>query len=43
MNDEIKASEPESEATPTQTPSRFDRLREWLDPFMEVSLSTQVR
>lgn len=35
MNDEIKASEPESEETPTQTPSRFDRLRGWLDPFIE--------
>ena len=35
MNDEIKASEPESEDTPTQTPSRFDRLREWLDPFIQ--------
>ena len=35
MNDEIKASEPESEDTPTQTPSRFGRLREWLNPFIE--------
>ena len=35
MNDEMKASEPESEDTPTQTPSRFGRLREWLNPFIE--------